>query len=113
MDQNRKKRLREYIGEHLDVSSARLTDNEAGFLKEFIDDYDVAYRGRSETRRSSRVGWSSDGKYIRTEELTDTFTDAIGIRRDYQYHDDDGQSGESSTEIKDARSILNWFRDRR
>ena len=113
VDRNEKKRIRDKIGEHLDVSGARLTDHEAGFLNEFIDDYDETYRGKSKTRRSSSSGWSSDGKYVRTEEFTDTFTDAIGIRQDYSYHDDDGQSGTSSSEIKDARGILNWFRDRR
>jgi hypothetical protein len=113
VDRNEKKKLRELIGEHLDVSNARLTDHEAGFLYDFIEDYDDKYRGQSETGRSSRDGWSSDGKYTRTEELTHTFTDDIGIRVDYQYRDDDGQTGASSREIKDARGILNWFRDHR
>jgi hypothetical protein len=113
VDRNEKKKLRERIGEHLDVSNTRLTDDEAGFLHDFIGDFDDKYRGQSETRRSSRDGWSSDGKYTRTEELTHTFTDDIGIRVDYQYRDDDGQTGESSREIKDARGILNWFRDHR
>jgi hypothetical protein len=30
MDRNEKKRIRDYIGEHLDVSGTRLTDDEAG-----------------------------------------------------------------------------------
>lgn len=111
MDRDEKRRLREHIGEHLDVSGARMKDDEAEFLGSFIDDYD-SYRGRSETRTSSFDGWSSDGKYTRTEEHTDTFTDEIGIRQDYSYRDDDGQSGSSSTEVRDARGILNWFKDR-
>ena len=90
-----------------------LTDDEAGFLHDFIEDYDDRYRGQSETRQSSHDGWSSDGNYTRTEELMHTFTDDIGIREDYQYCDDDGQTGASSREIKDARGILNWFRDHR
>ncbi len=113
MDRNEKKRLRDFIGEHVDVSGARLTDEEARSLADFIQDYDETYRGRSESRRTSHSGWSSDGKFVRTEEFTDTFTDEIGIRQDYAYHDDDGQSGESSSHIKDARGILNWFKDRR
>ena len=40
MDRNEKKRTRDYIGEHLDVSHTRLTNNEASFLRGFIDDYD-------------------------------------------------------------------------
>jgi len=112
MDRNEKKRLREAIGERLDVSNARLSDDEAELLHDFVEDYDDKYRGQSTTRTSSHVGWSSDGKYIRTEEYTDTFTDDVGIREDYRYHDDDGQSGESSRELKDARGILNWLKDR-
>ena len=113
MDRNEKKKRRELIGEYLDVSNARLTDDEAGFLlHDFIEDYDK-YRGQSEARQSSHDGWSSDGKYTRSEELTHTFTDDIGIREDYQYRDDDGQTGASSREIRDARGILNWFRDHR
>ena len=111
VDRNEKKKLRELIGEHLDVSNARLTDDEAGFLKDFIVDYDDKYRGQSETRQSSYDSWSSDGKYTRTWELTHTFTDEIGIREDYEYRDDDGQTGASSRQIKDARGVLNWFRD--
>lgn len=113
MDRGEKKRLRDHIGEHLDVSSTRLTDEEAEFLVDFIDNYDETHQGHSETRTSSHTGWSSDGKFTRKEEFTDTFTDDIGIRQDYSYSDDDGQSGESSSEIRDARGILNWFRDHR
>lgn len=112
MDRNEKKRLRDRIGGHIDVSGARLTDDEAQFLGDFVDQYDVEYRGKSETRTKSFSGWSSDGKYTRDETYTDTFTDDVGIRADYSYQDDDGQAGESSAEIKDARGILNWFRDR-
>lgn len=113
MDRNEKKRIRDYVGEHLDVSGTRLTDDEAVFLSDFVDKYEDAYKGHSETRTSSHVGWSSDGKYRREETTTHTFPDDVGIRTDYSYQDDDGQSGESSTKIKDARGVLNWFRDHR
>ncbi|MEU2726735.1 hypothetical protein [Streptomyces griseoviridis] len=109
MDRHEKKRLRDYIGEHLDVSSKRLTDDEATFLSDFIDE---TYKGRTESRTTSRDGWSSDGKYTRRETFTYTFTDDIGIRQDYEYQDDDGESGTSTYVITDARGILNWFRDR-
>lgn len=110
MDRNEKKRLRAEIAQQLNLSGTRLTDDEATTLKGFIDDYDKAYKGRSETRRSSHTGWSSDGKYTRDEEFTDTFTEDIGIRRDYRYQDDDGQSGESSQVVKDGRGILKFLR---
>ncbi|MGW5679261.1 hypothetical protein ACWEV4_29980 [Streptomyces sp. NPDC003860] len=88
------------------------TVHEATFLSNFIDEYEEIYKRRTETRNESRPGWSSDGKYIRQETFTDTFTDAVGIRQDYEYMDDDGQSGTSTNMITDARGILNWFRDR-
>jgi hypothetical protein len=112
VDRSEKKRLRDHVGEHLDVSGARLTDDEAAFLSDFVDEYDEKYRGRTDSRTTSYDGWSSDGKYTRTETFTDTFTDDVGIRRHHEYRDDDGQSGTSSNEITDARGILNWFRDR-
>ncbi|MFF0397413.1 hypothetical protein ACFYSJ_16885 [Streptomyces sp. NPDC005248] len=112
MDLREKKRLRDYIGEYLDVSSTRLTDDEATFLSDFLDEYDETYKGRTQTCTRSRDCWSSDGKYIRRETFTDTFTDDVGIRQDYEYQDDDGQSGTSTNVITDARGILNWFRDR-
>lgn len=111
MDRNEKKRLRERIGEHLDVTGARLTDDEATLLGDFVDEYDEKHRGRTETRNASHTGWSSDGQYTRRETFTDTFTDDIGIRQDYEYEDDDGQRGASSSAITDARGILNWFKN--
>lgn len=111
MDRKEKKRLRHHIGEQLDVTSARLTDDEAAFLGDFVDDYNAKYRGQTDTRSRSYTSWSSDGKYTRKETYTDSFTDDVGIRQKYEYHDDNGQCGPSTTEVKDARGILNWFRD--
>lgn len=111
MDRNEKKKLREYIGEHLDVSGTRLTDEDAQQLGQFIDSYDD-YRGHSKTRTRSFDSWSSDGKYTREETFTETFTDEVGIRSDYSYKDDDGQTGQSSTLIQDARGVLNKLRGR-
>lgn len=112
MDRNEKKRLRERIGEHIDVSGTRMSDDEATFLAGVIDNYDEQYRGESSTKTSSFTGWSSDGKYTRTETRSHTFTDDIGIREDYKYQDDDGQTGTESKVIKDARGMLNWFQER-
>ncbi len=113
MDRNEKKRLRNHIGGHLDVSKSRLTDAEAIFLKGFVDDYGKRYKGRSTTRERIHDGWSSNGRFTRKEEFTDTFTDTIGIRLDYSSQDDDGQTRTSSTVIEDARGILDWFRHHR
>lgn len=110
MDREEKRQLRERIGEHLDVSHTRLTDDEAKRLVDFIDNYD-SYRGRSETRTESHDGWGSDGKYTQREEYTDTFTDEVGIREDYSYQNDDGTGGGWSTDIRDARGILDRLKD--
>ncbi|MCY1232337.1 hypothetical protein D9M72_448220 [compost metagenome] len=83
VDAHEKKKLRDQIGEHLDVSAAQLTDDEAVFLRDFIDDYGEVHRGNSKTRTRRQDSWSSDGKYTREETFTDTFTDEIGIQRDY------------------------------
>ena len=112
MDRNEKKKLRESIGERLDVRDARLSDDDALFLAGFLENYDDKWKGQSGTRRSSSKGWSSDGRYTRTEDYTYTFTDDVGIREDRRYHDDDGTSGEWSREIKNARAILDWFKNR-
>ena len=110
MNRNDKKAKRDYISTHIDTSKARLKDDEVDFLCEFIDGYDEKYKGRTHTHRSSYDGWSSDGKYTRKEETTYIFSDDIGIHEEYSDHDDDGQSGCQSRDIKDARGILNWFK---
>ena len=111
MNPNDKKAKKDYISTHIDTSKARLKDDEVDFLCEFIDGYDEKYKGRTHTHKSSYDGWSSDGKYTRKEETTYTFGDDIGIHEEYRYHDDDDQSGSRSRDIKDARGILNWFKN--
>lgn len=110
MERAEKKQLREYIGQHVDLSGMRLTDRDATFLKDLIDSWDE-YRGRSRTQSSTWRGWSSEGRYSRTQEDTDTFTDEIGIRRSFKFKDDDGHSGEGFTEIGDVHGLIDWFRE--
>lgn len=112
MDRSEKKRLREKIGEHLDVSGTRMTDDEATLLGDFLDNYDQ-YRGQSFTETHSHDGWCSDGKFTRTETDGYTFTENPGIRHDYEYHDDDSQSSATSTLISDARGVLNFLKELR
>lgn len=108
MDKKEKKQLRDKIGEQLDISGMRLTDYEAMRLSAFIDGYEE-HRGRIITRSGSRAATYSGGKYIRQETFTDTFLDDIGIEKYYSYQDDDGQNGEETTVIRDARGVLNWL----
>lgn len=110
MKRSEKKALRGHIGEFLNVDHARMSDDEAQFLGNFIDSYDTDYRGNSTTKHDSFDGWSSDGRYTRNETTTYTFMDEPGIREDYSYRDDDGQTGGYTREITDARGILDWFK---
>ncbi|SFN54198.1 hypothetical protein SAMN05216219_1109 [Mycetocola miduiensis] len=58
------------------------------------------------TRRRLRTrGGVRTERTPRTETTTNTCTDAVGIRRDYESHDDDGQTGTSSIIINDACGI--------
>jgi hypothetical protein len=112
MGRSEKQRIRDRIGQHLDVGNTRLSDDDALFLLHFVDNYAEKYRGRPvRPRRREHDGWSSDGKFTRVEEWIYTFTDDVGIRVDYSYSDDDGQRGSWSTDITDARGILDWFRE--
>ncbi len=110
MDQKEKKEKKNLISKHLETKNTRLKDEEVDKLFNFVNEYDDKYKGKSKTKKNSYDGWSSDGKYTRWEEHKSTFTEDIGIREDYKYHDDDGQKGEQSKEIKDARGVLNWFK---
>lgn len=47
MNRNKKKALRNHIGRFLDISSTRMTDDEASFLECFINDYAKKYKGES------------------------------------------------------------------
>lgn len=109
MDANAKKLLREKIGKCFDVASTRLKDSEAEILSSLIDNYDN-YRGTSRSETHKFSDYCSDGKYTRTETTTYTYTDTPGVRVDYEYHDDDGQSGTSSTLISTARGMLNLLK---
>lgn len=113
MDQKEKKEKKEHIGKHININNARLKDGEVNTLFDFVNNYDDDYKGKSKTKKRTYDGWSSDGKYTRQEEYTSTFTEDVGIHEEYRYYDDDGQSGGNSTHIKDARGILNWFKNQK
>lgn len=113
MDRREKQIIRDYIGQHLDVRKTRLSDDEALFLRDLIDEWAEKYRGRKISGRRSHDGWSSDGKFTRVVEWVLTFTDDVGIRIDSSSSDDGVHQGSSSSVIKDAREILNWLRENR
>ena len=112
-DRGKKKRLRDKISQSIDITSTRLSDDEAQELSDFVDEYD-SYAGTSTTRERSWKDWSSDGYYRRTETTTDTFMeDGVGIRRETHVHDDDGTEWTDTDEITDGRGILKWLREHR
>ncbi|MDO4500699.1 MAG: hypothetical protein Q4B60_05420 [Erysipelotrichaceae bacterium] len=111
MDKKEKKALRDKIRQHIDLDNTRLSDYDANILNDFIDNYDKEYSGKTVTKTNEYDGWSSDGKYTRTELNRYTFNEQIGIRHDYEYHDDDGQSGNYSEIIETGRGILNWLKN--
>lgn len=106
MDKSEKKRLRSRIGERLDISHTRMSDDDALMLDRFLDSYETDYKGKSRTKSASSVGFSSDGRYRYKESTTYTFTDEPGVRVDYSYHDDDGDSESRSQTVTDARGVL-------
>ena len=111
MDRNEKKEKRSFISQYLDTSNTRLKDDEVDFLYDFINEYDNKYKGKTSIETRRHDGWSSDGKFTRTIINTSTYNDDIGIHMENSYYDDDGQSGNSSSDIKNARGILNWFKE--
>ena len=108
MNRKEKQMKRTRIGESLDLENAHLSDEETDLL------YDIAtnpeeYNGKSETEEGSYRDWGSDGYYTRKEKTTyNLYSDEEGVRieEDYEYEDDDGQSGSSSVIYKSARGIL-------
>lgn len=110
MEKSKKKEMRNKISERLDVTKTRLSDDDAIFLNDFLDNYEDKYQGKTNTETTSYTGWSSDGKYTRTTTTVTRFLDDPGIEITESYQDDDGQSGESHRHIQDARGILNWFK---
>lgn len=104
--------MRAYIGQHLDVAGTRLSEYQARRLVDFIDNYDQ-YRGKSFKKETPSRGFSSDGRYARTETVVDTFTDPIGIRREISHRYDDGKENRFVEHISTARGIFDWLFEHR
>ena len=107
---NRKEK-RSFISQALGTSHTRMTEDETNLLFDFLTNYDDKYRGQSTSKTHTSQGRYSEGKFTRTETNTYTFEDTPGIRYDYSYHDDDGQTGSSTQFINTARGILNWLKN--
>ena len=106
---NEKKRI---ISEYIDLGNGRYKDSEVDSLHELATEPDK-YNGKSKTIRNKFDGVSSDGKYTREEETTYTLRgdkEGVRIEKKYQYHDDDGQTGENETVYNTGRDILNLFK---
>ena len=110
MDPNQKKQHREFIARYLDVSGTRFSDDDVLVLCEYIENFDVRYRGRSETRRTTSKGFDRSDTYRMTDEVTTFFEDDMTIRVVTNRSFDDGDSRQYVEELRDARSILNWLK---
>ena len=99
---------RAYVGKVIDLSVGRYKDYEIDELYDFVNNQEK-YSSTSEKHSRSSDGWSSDGKFTRWETTVFTFVcddSGIYIVEDYQYHDDDGQSGGNTREHRTGREII-------
>lgn len=112
MDPNEKKERREFIAQFLDFSGARFSDDDVLVLCEYIENFDARYRGRRETRRTTTRSFDRSDTYRITYEVTTIFEDDMTITVVTNRSLDDGDSGQSVAEVTNARSILNWLKDR-
>ena len=104
-----KKEKKSVISKFIDLANGRFKDAEVDTLYDLVTNRDK-YDGRSHTYKSWHDSFSSDGKFSRFEETTHTIRnkgDRITIERKYQYQDDDGASGEDTSEYTTGRDILN------
>ena len=109
MDRKEKKRLKDEIGKHIDLSNGRFTDYEVSRLHDLVEERD-SYDGRTQTYRSSYKAFDSEDTYH--VEDTDTYTfrsDEGGIRIEHEHVSDwdDGQHDESREVARTGRGILN------
>lgn len=110
MDKSEKKYLREEISQHFDLSGVRLSDDDALLLQSFICNFASKFKNLVVHSLKSYDGWSSDGKFTRTEEKTAQFDDDMSLRRTERYWDDDGQHGEYTDVTQNARTIVNFLK---
>ncbi len=96
------KEERDYLAQYIDISNARLSDNDVSLLNDFINNI-----GSHFERTTSYDGWSSDGRYTRTATNEYIIESDYTITHNYSYNDDDGQGGSYSTSYSEARDIIN------
>ncbi len=109
MDRKEKNRMKNEIGEHIDLANGRYKDYEVEQLHSLVKNRD-AFDGQSRTYRKSYKTFDSEDTY-RVEE-TDTYTfrsDDSGIRieQDWTRDWDDGQHDVSHRSYSSGREILN------
>jgi len=112
MDRKEKNEKKRAISKKIDLGSGRYKDDEVDTLHELATNHEK-YNGKTKSIKNKFTDWSSDGKYTREEETTYTIKgddEGVRIEKKYQYHDDDGQSGESETTYDKGRDIINLFK---
>ncbi len=103
---------RNRIGRDLDLSGTKLRESDVEILYDLVTNINDLL-GETRTTRGSYTGFSSDGKFIRTE--SDTYTicqddGGIFVDHHHEYHDDDGDSGSYDERVADGRGIINLLR---
>ena len=109
MERKERAQKRSRIGEKIDLSNGRFSDDEINQLYDIVNN-PQKYDGKTKTHHDKYTSFSSDGKFTRTSQ--DKYTlkagaDDVQIEESYSYHDDDGQSGTQETVYKKGRDILN------
>lgn len=108
-----KKEKKQIISKSIDLANGKYKDEEVDRLYDMVTNPD-SYIGKSKTMNRSSSGFSSDGKYSREEKRTYTINKEngkISVDFDYEYHDDDGDSGNYSSSFSTGREILSILRD--
>ena len=109
MDRKEKRRLKEVISKHIDLSNGRYTDYEVTQLHDLVENRD-SYDGHSQSYHRTYKTFDSEDTYRVEDTNTYTFrSDDTGIHVDHEHTSDwdDGQHDASSEILRTGREILN------
>ena len=96
MTRKDKTEMRQIIEQKIALGNSRFQEADLLLLFDIVTNI-CSYSRKTKTIKSQHTGWSSEGKYTRTEVNTYSIHDGnkITARCDYSFHDDDGESGKS------------------
>lgn len=115
MDKKERESMRQRIGEDIDLKGSRLKDSEVESLFGLVTSIGDNL-GRTKTMSDTYTGFSSDGKFTRTE--TDIYTISrdekgffIGHHHENHDHDGDGLNSVYDERIDRARDVIRVLGD--